>query len=80
MGSNSEIQGYNFYPMLHFRRKFSSSVTARKQETRAAQQERRKWCGPERQRYSKAAHSQENQKVQQKRGVVKGRSGEPSEC
>jgi len=24
--SNSEIQGYNFYPMLHFRRKFSSSV------------------------------------------------------
>jgi len=25
--SNSEIQGYNFYPMLHFRRKFSSSVT-----------------------------------------------------
>ena len=28
MGSNSEIQGYNFYPMLHFRRKFSSGVTA----------------------------------------------------
>ena len=27
MGFNSEIQGYNFYPMLHFRRKFSSSVT-----------------------------------------------------
>ena len=27
MDSNSEIQGYNFYPMLHFRRKFSSSVT-----------------------------------------------------
>jgi len=25
--SNSEIQGYNFYPMLHFRRKFSSGVT-----------------------------------------------------
>ena len=27
MDSNSEIQGYNFYPMLHFRRKFSSDVT-----------------------------------------------------
>ena len=27
MGSNSEIQGYNFYSMLHFHRKFSSSVT-----------------------------------------------------
>ena len=27
MDSNSEIQGYNFYPMLYFRRKFSSSVT-----------------------------------------------------
>ena len=26
MGSNSEIQGYNVYPMLHFHRKFSSSV------------------------------------------------------
>jgi len=25
--SNSEIQGYNMYPMLHFHRKFSSSVT-----------------------------------------------------
>ena len=27
MDSNSEIQGYNFYSMLHFHRKFSSSVT-----------------------------------------------------
>ena len=27
MDFNSEIQGYNVYPMLHFRRKFSSSVT-----------------------------------------------------
>ena len=27
MDSNSEIQGYNVYPMLHFCRKFSSSVT-----------------------------------------------------
>jgi len=28
VGSNSEIQGYNLYPMLHFHRKFSSGVTA----------------------------------------------------
>ena len=27
MDSNSEIQGYNVYPMLYFRRKFSSGVT-----------------------------------------------------
>ena len=27
MDSNSEIQGYNVYPMLHFCRKFSSGVT-----------------------------------------------------
>ena len=27
MGSNSEIQGYNVYSMLHFHRKFSSNVT-----------------------------------------------------
>ena len=27
MDSNSEIQGYNMYPMLHLRRKFSSGVT-----------------------------------------------------
>ena len=27
MGSNSEIQGYKVYPMLHFYRKFSSSIT-----------------------------------------------------
>ena len=27
MDSNSKIQGYNVYPMLHFRRKFSSGVT-----------------------------------------------------
>jgi len=25
--SNSEIQGYNVYPMLHFCRKFSSGIT-----------------------------------------------------
>ena len=27
MGSNSETQGYNFYPMLLFRRKFSNGIT-----------------------------------------------------
>jgi len=27
--SNSEIQGYNVYPMLYFRRKFSSGITSR---------------------------------------------------
>ena len=27
MGSNSELQRYNMYPMLHFHRKFSSSIT-----------------------------------------------------
>ena len=26
MDFNSEIQGYNLYPMLHFHRKFSSSI------------------------------------------------------
>ena len=30
MGSNSEIQGYNFYPMLYFHKKFSNSVTTNK--------------------------------------------------
>ena len=29
MNSNNEIQRYKVYPMLHFRRKFSSSVTTR---------------------------------------------------
>jgi len=28
VGSNSEIQGYNLYPILHFHRKFSSGITA----------------------------------------------------
>ena len=28
MDSNSEIQGYYVYPMLHFHRKFSSGITA----------------------------------------------------
>jgi len=27
VGSNSEIQRYNVYPMLYFHRRFSSSVT-----------------------------------------------------
>jgi len=26
VGSNSEIQGYKVYPILHFHRKFSSSI------------------------------------------------------
>ena len=40
MSSNSEIQGYKVYPMLHFCRKFSSSITAddkQKQHTRPTQ-------------------------------------------
>jgi len=45
-----------------------------------AQQELRRQHGPERQKCSKAAHSQENWKAQQERGVVKRRSGEPSKC
>ena len=36
--------------------------------------------GLKRQRCSKAAHGQKNQKAQQERGVVKRRSGEPSKC
>jgi len=30
--SNSEIQGYNVYPILHFHRKFSSGVTAERKD------------------------------------------------
>jgi len=80
--------------MLHFHRKFSSGVTAHPQRGKA-QQEKKRQCGPERQRRSKAAHSQENWKAQQEkrrtacphrgkaqqeRGVVKRRSEEPSKC
>jgi len=36
--------------------------------------------GPERQKHSKVVHGQENQKAQQKRGVVERRSEEPSKC
>ena len=32
MDSDSEIQGYNMYPMLHFHRKFSSGITAKQSE------------------------------------------------
>ena len=32
MDSDSEIQGYNVYPMLHFHRKFSSSITTKQSE------------------------------------------------
>jgi len=44
------------------------------------QQELRRQRGPERQRCSRAAHSQKNRKAQQERGVVERRSGEPSKC
>jgi len=30
--SDSEIQGYNVYPILHFHRKFSSSITTKQSE------------------------------------------------
>jgi len=41
---------------------------------------RRRQCGPKRQKYSRAAYSQENWKAQQERGVVERRSGESSKC
>jgi len=56
------------------------SRAAREQEIREAQQERRKWRSPERQKRSKVAHGQKNQKAQQERGVVERRSEEPSKC
>jgi len=46
----------------------------------AKEGERRKRCGLERQKHSKAAHSQKNRKAQQERGVAERRSGEPSKC
>jgi len=46
----------------------------------AKEKEREEWCGPERQRHSKAAHGWKNWKAQQKRGVVERRSGKPSKC
>jgi len=39
---------------------------------------RKRQRGPERQRHSKAVHSQESRKAQQEKGVVERRSGEPS--
>jgi len=42
--------------------------------------QKERWHSPERQKHSKAAHSQENQKAQQERGVVKRRSEKPSKC
>jgi len=36
VNSNNEIQGYKMYPMLHFRRKFSSGVTASSQRKERA--------------------------------------------
>ena len=56
------------------------SRAAHEQETQEAQQGRRKWHDPEKQRCSKAVHGQENWKVQQERGVVERRSEEPSKC
>jgi len=56
------------------------SRAACEQETREAQQGRRKQRGPERQKHSKAAHGQENRKAQQEREVVERRSEEPSKC
>jgi len=35
---------------------------------------------PKREKHSRAMHKQEFQKAQQKRGVAKGRSEEPSRC
>jgi len=46
----------------------------------AKEERKRKWHGPERQKHSQAVHGQENWKVQQKRGVAKGISGEYSKC
>jgi len=46
----------------------------------AKERQRRRQRGPERQKRSKAAHRQETQKAQPKRGVTKERSGEPLEC
>jgi len=37
--------------------------------------EKGRQCAPLGERHSKAAHGQETQKVQQKRGVVRGKSG-----
>jgi len=46
----------------------------------AKEKGREKLHSPERQRRSKAAHSQKNQKAQQERGIVRERLGEPSKC
>jgi len=56
------------------------SRAVHEQETREAQQGKRKRHGPERQKRSKAVHGQENRNVQQERGVVNRRSEEPSKC
>jgi len=36
----------------------------------AGERRRRRWCGPKRQKHSRAAHGQKNWKAQQERGVV----------
>ena len=42
--------------------------------------DRQKWYGCQKRKEVEAAHRQKSQKVQQKRGVGKGRSDEPSKC
>jgi len=44
----------------------------------AKEKRREEQCGPERQRCSKVAYGQKNQKAQQERRVVRERLGEPS--
>jgi len=41
---------------------------------------RRKQHTPQREKHSKAIHDQESRKAQPKRGIVKGRLGEPLKC
>ena len=42
--------------------------------------DRQKWYGCQKRKEVEAAHRQKSWKVQQKRGVGKGRSDEPSKC
>ena len=42
--------------------------------------DRQRWYGYQKKEEKKVAHDQESQKAQPKKGVVKGRSGEPSKC
>ena len=42
--------------------------------------DKQRWCGCQKRKREEAAHGQENQKVQQKRRVAEGMSGERSKC